>query len=123
LASARRAKGNIKMSINYYPNGIEINQGDRDLSACIVITNNIPKYQVGIGVGYGEGPGGSYLNWADITLTLEEAQVFRDWLNDTINRRRFAPKGVQFPLAITQPAAGSTMSTAASPRKDPNEQP
>jgi hypothetical protein len=68
------------MKMSYTTEGIEIDHGDRDLSAAL--RNGI--IEVGIGEEYGEGPGGSYARWADINLTLDEARAFRDWLTSKI---------------------------------------
>lgn len=70
----------MPMKIGYTPEGIEIDHGDRDLSAAL--RNGV--IHIGIGEEYGNGPGGSYARWADINLTLAEARVFRDWITSKI---------------------------------------
>jgi hypothetical protein len=68
------------MTISNINDGIEIDHGDRDLSAAL--RNDV--IEIGIGEEYGDGPEGSYVTWADINLTLDEARAFRDWLTSKI---------------------------------------
>jgi hypothetical protein len=70
----------IPMAVRHTAEGIEIDHGDRDISAAL--RNNI--IEVGIGEGCGDGPGGSYARWAEINLTLDEALALRDWLASKI---------------------------------------
>jgi hypothetical protein len=60
--------------ITFTAEGIEIDHGDRDISAAL--RNGV--VEVGIGEDYLGMTG--YARWAFIDLTLEEALVFRDWL-------------------------------------------
>jgi hypothetical protein len=68
------------MTISNINGAIEIDHVDRDLSAAL--RNGV--IEIGIGEGYGEGPGGSYARWTDIYLTINEARAFRDWLTSKI---------------------------------------
>jgi hypothetical protein len=68
------------MTISNINGAIEIDHIDRDLSAAL----RHGVIEVGIGEGYGDGPGGSYARWAEISLTINEARAFRDWLTSKI---------------------------------------
>ncbi len=58
--------------------GIEIDHGDRDISA-VCRNGNV---EVGIGEAYKGAEG--YKRWAEINLTMDEARTFRDWLTSQI---------------------------------------
>jgi hypothetical protein len=62
------------MTISINEHGIEIDHGDRDISAAD--RNGVIECM--IGENYGDG---SYENAATINMTIEEARAFRDWLS------------------------------------------